>query len=1139
MDRKKGTALVVGGGVCGIRAALDLAEYGYGVTLIEKAPYLGGILSRLDHQFPSNHCGMCRMLPLVERDQAIPQCLRRNFHHDNITVHLATELVSVAGSAGQFQVLLRPKSRWIDPERCVGCGLCEAICPVTVPDDFNGRLSHRKAVHTPIPHAFPRTYWIDPETCNRCGECTRICPAGAVRQAYPERRAFRIIVVDDELIMRDSLQEWLLDEGFTVSSAASGQEALSMLAGNRFNLMLLDIKMPGMDGVETLEKAKTVHPDLCVVMMTAFATVETAVETMRTGARDYLLKPFDPAVILPKIMRIFTDQEDTTGIKIEVNAIILCGGTDFYHPETGKNPWGYGCYPNVVTHLTFERMLSGTGPYGGKLVRPSDGKPVKKIAWIQCVGSRNSQLNADFCSSVCCMAAIKEALLAKDKSETPLETSIFYMDMRTWGKSFERYRNQAETMHGVRMVRERIHSLVQDTVTQDVMLRYADRKGMCREEPFDLAVLSVGQRPASGAAVWAKQMDLTLNSWGMIQGHAFAPVRTSRDGILVGGSCSGLKDIGESLIYAGAAALEASRLMHAAGGSLQRHPGNAKQDIDPLAEPRIWITVCWKSKDLADTVDEARLTHRLRHDPALGGIDFCYPAPDQGWQKTLAVDLRARAFNRLLIVNGQAALSETDVRGLTRLLSMDRAMVYFVDLSSALFFQGTFERESAAIALERALRQGMAYLKRVDPRAAQLVSIQQQAVVIGAGIAGMTAALAVAEHGFPVDLVETAERPGGHLQQLERTLSGCAVQPILADLMDKVERHPRIRLHCQSRIIQAAGEVGHFVSTLADREGRTSRLSHGVTIIATGAQEAKTCSYGHGNHPAVLTQMELEHRLHSQSLNLKDVSTVVMILCVDSREEPRNYCSRVCCPTALRHALLLKARQPDTAVIILYRDMMTCGFDETYYTQARQAEVIFIQYDLGNKPQVETGDDGSVNVTVFESIVGRYVHINPDLLVLATGLAPVFPTELARGYGIAADSDGFFQMMDSKWRPVDGPQEGVFACGTAHSPRLIPDAVASAQAAAMQALKILSHDSLSPGKVVAKVRTSLCVLCERCIAACPYGARMVNPDTEQVRVNPVICRGCGNCAAVCPNGAAVLEGLEKGQLLAMIDAALS
>ncbi|HSO21123.1 MAG TPA: response regulator, partial [Desulfosarcina sp.] len=384
MNRKIGKAMVVGAGIGGIRAALDLAEFGYGVTLIDRAPHLGGVLSQLDYQFPTDRCGMCKMLPLVDRDAGSQHCLRKGLFHENIDILLSTELMSVEGEPGRFEVTLKEKPNWVDPSLCVGCGLCTPVCPVEVPDAFNAGLSKRKAIYLPVPHTVPNAYVIDAAACTRCGECEAACPTHAIRLSGRDRQRFRILVVDDELVVRESLKEWLQEEeGYSVTIAASGKEALAHLAGETCHLMLTDIKMPGMDGVELLEKAREIAPDLTVIMMTAYATVETAVDAMKIGAMDYLIKPFEPDNLIPMVAGVYAEFETAAARKLEVGALVFCGGAAYFDPADSKNPFGHGILPDVLTSLEFERLLSGTGPSAGRLLRPSDGKPVRKAAWIQ------------------------------------------------------------------------------------------------------------------------------------------------------------------------------------------------------------------------------------------------------------------------------------------------------------------------------------------------------------------------------------------------------------------------------------------------------------------------------------------------------------------------------------------------------------------------------------------------------------------------------------------------------------------------------------------------------------------------------------------------------------------------------------
>ncbi len=1133
MKRRVGRAVVVGAGIAGIRAALDLAEVGYGVTLVDRAPHPGGLLGRLDAQFPTDRCGMCRMLPLVERDAASAHCLRRGFFHERIDLWLNTEVAAIEEEAGHLRVTLRRGPGGVDPERCVGCGRCTAACPVDVPDAFNAGLTRRKAIDRPSPHAFPNVYAVDAAACTGCGACLAACPTGAIRLPGAERRSFRILVVDDELSVRDSLKEWLEAEGFSAAMAASGPEALAALEAEPFHLMLLDIKMPGMDGVEVLERAKRMRPALDVVMMTAYATVETAVEAMKIGALDYLIKPFDVASLIPKVAERFERFAAAEDRSLKVGAVVLCGGSEGYDPLAGKNPFGYGASPGVLTQLEFERLLSGTGPTEGRLLRPGDGRPVRRIAWIQCVGSRDLQEGADFCASVCCMASIKEALRAKAVAGAGLETAIFSMDVRTPGKSFQRYRERAEEHHGVRFVRARPHSVTPGPEGEELRVRWVELGGGCREEAFDLVVLAAGRRAAPGLTETAERLGLALNPWGFLVPAPFSLCRTARSGILIGGTCGGMADIAETVIRASAAAAEASRRLHAAGGGLAEEEPPAAPSARPEAEPPRVLVVhcrCDRAADSPGLPDSA--WSALRRDPEVVAVEPVAPLCTAEGRQALPA-LRARAgANRLLVGACRLLQHPSRLREIEAACGLSAGRVEAADLA---LWGERAQRDAGADRF--ALESGLARLKGAEARGAESIPIAGTALVAGGGVAGMTAALVLADHGVPVDLVEAADRLGGNLAWLTRTLEGHDVTSLREELQARVERHPLIRIHTRSRVVQAEGEVGTFVTVLEAPGGEVRRIEHGVVILATGGREAPVQGFGRGEIPAVITQAELERGLLEGTLEVPALETVVMIQCAGSRREPRNYCSRVCCPTALRQIAALRERRPGLRAAVLYRDLMTTGFAETAFTRARREGVLFIPYRPERPPEVRAAGRAAI-VSVEEPVLGRPIEIEADLVVLAAGVEPTLPRELAEAYGGRLDGDGFFEEADPKWRPVEGLKEGVFACGLALSPRGIPEAVATAEAAAVRALAILGRERLSSGRIVARIRSSLCSLCEQCIAACPYGARRLDAERRQVVVNPAMCQGCGACAAVCPNDAATLEGFSARQMFGVIEAAL-
>jgi heterodisulfide reductase subunit A len=1138
MRKKIGSALVVGAGISGIRSALDLAELGYQVKLIDRAPNLGGTLAQLDYQFPTDHCGMCKMLPLVERDSSSQFCLRKGLFHENIEIMLSTELVALEGEPGKFQATLRQKPAIVDPERCTGCGECSHVCPVEVADEFNAGLTKRKAIYLPVPHNIPNSYTVDLAACTLCGECEKICPTDAVDFRWEARKQFRILVVDDERIVRDSLKDWLTEDGFQVDAAESGPDALEKLTKQSYHLMLLDIKMPDMDGVEVLKRAKEMRPDLAVVMMTAYATVETAVEAMKIGALEYLMKPFDPDSLVPLVIKLYETIERSGEREMEVGAVVLAAGFGSYDPTLGTNTYGYGEYPNVVTSIEFERLISGTGPNEGRLLRPSDGKDISKVAWLQCVGSRDIQADADYCSSVCCMFSIKEALLAKERTAGQVDAAIFYMDMRTFGKNFQRYRDKAEKEYNVRFMRSRVHSVEPEGANGNLRISYTDLEGSGREEIVDLVVLAAGQRPPTGTEPLAEMAGVELNSWGFCQSQPFSLSRTAQEGVLVGGSFSGLRDISESVIQANSASLQASSLIHSKGGGLAEATELSPEFRDVSRElPRTMVALCTCGDKLTQTANLDGVETNVSGLDSVTQVDrierIC---TQEGWSQ-LEERFNGSEANRLLIGACLPYVYTKELRELGKRTGLNPALMEVVDICTPAFPNRNSSPELVSREIRTTVAMGVGKVKGMEPTPPAAIPVNQKALVVGGGIGGMSAALAIADHGFEVNLVEKEDELGGNVRALHRTLEGESPQELLEQTISQVEKHPNIQVYKEAQVMHSLGRAGNFLTTIEKEDGGAETLEHGVTVLATGGKEATTESYGYGQSEAILTQHQLEDKLHQGSINPEELGVVTMIQCVDSREEPRNYCSRICCSSALKNALYLKDQNPDMNIYVLYRDIMAYGFLENYYTQARQKGVIFIQYDVDDKPRVVAGN-GQVSVGVTDPILGREVTIESDLLVLSTGIVPKGQDKLAEIFEVEVDQDGFFQEAEYKWRPVDFLKEGVFTCGIAHSPRSVTETIAMAEATAQRAMRILATDKLTAGAVVAEVRHSLCSLCEKCISACPYGARWRDELNEKVMVNELGCQGCGSCAAVCPNSASVLSGYRDQQMFSVIDAAL-
>ncbi len=1140
MEKAIGKALVAGAGVGGIRSALDLAQMGYKVILVDKSDHIGGLLCQLDNQFPTSQCGFCRILPQFNRDQSSQHCLRRGFFHENIEILLSTKLLSVEGEPGDLTITLKQKPSIINPSLCTGCGECEHVCQVIVNNPFNEKLTDRKAVYLPTPHSFSNAYTIDTDVCTLCGDCEKACPTGAIRFIKQDREKFKILVVDDEKIIRSSMTEWLYEEGFTVETAESGQKALELMDSQRFNLMLTDIKMPGMDGVELLTCAKEKNLDLCVVMMTAYAAVDSAVEAMKQGAMDYLIKPFDPHVLISMVLKVFNEFEIAEARVENVDALILSGGTKFFNPGLGKNLYGYGVLPGVVTSMEFERLISGSGPGKGKLVHPTTCQPVKKIAWLQCIGSRDIQTKTPFCSSVCCMISIKEAVLAKNKFGPDLETTIFYMDMRTFGKDFDAYKNKAQQEDHVSFIRARIHSLSRnmDKTNQNLLARYVDLHGSIHEDNFDLVVLSIGQQPVEKMTQFAVNNGIETNSFGFIETRPFSQTKTLKPGIFTGGSNSGLKDIEESVICGSSAAVETCKIMRQIGRKTNNNTLLENQLEVVRQSPRISVMICNCGDLLSKTINTEILQTNLNKIPEIKSIEFVDKlCTDEGLDECIT-KINKNDPNRLILGACQPCIQNKKINQRLQDIGFGSLLVEILDMVSIVnqFKKSPFDTARQRMQNELTILISKARYK--NPAPIKQLESNSNTLVIGGGIAGITAALSIAECGYHVDLVEKEENLGGNLLWMDKTIDGLDIKSYLSEKINQIETHSNVTIHKKTSVETSRQDSGTISTVLKTGDDSNDIISHGVTILATGAREAPLENDLGPSSKNILTQKEFNMALQDKQIDPEKLKTIVMLQCAGSRNEKRNYCSRVCCINALKTALFLKEKNQQINIYILYRDMMSYGFYETFYIEAKKSGVLFFQYEPPVIPKIEISGEHAI-VTIHDLLLDLPVEIKADYVIAATGILPDLSKALAHQYEASLDTNSFFKEADSKFRPVDGINYRVFSCGLSLKPCTIEEAVASAQAAASGALQILFHDVLISGRIVSATHTATCGKCEMCVDACPYGARILEVSEEKITVDPAACQGCGICAAVCPSNAAFLEGFEGSQMLDMIDMALS
>jgi heterodisulfide reductase subunit A len=838
------------------------------------------------------------------------------------------------------------------------------------------------------------------------------------------------------------------------------------------------------------------------------------------------------------------DAEDQVETR-EVHAVILASGVKLYNTQEFEDAKSYAVSPDVVTSLAFERMLSGSGTYQGDVIkRPSDGRPAKNIAWIQCMGSRNRRQNRDYCSSICCMFALKEAVLAKEKGGPEVDTTIFYMDMRTFGKGFQQYRDKAVDEHGVKLIRCRVQG-VMPKADGSLQMRYLDSEtNEFFEKDYDLVVMSTGQIPFETHKKWADLTNAPLDSRGLLSTEEASKVRVaSKPGLFLCGSLMGLTDISEAMTSGIAAAGEATKFLTTLGLDTMQEEEIAEPAAHRRELPLVSVALCkCGEKKGAEGLDYELLSAELQRYPGVGAIEVIDSICKEDGETALVDLLGKTSCNRLLIGACQPFMYRQHLKNSARKAGFASSMVDIFDLFG-IARRGMVEPSTGDWTLRtaREVKSDIAKLKFKPELQVNTLPINQTALVIGGGIGGMHAALSLADRGVPVHLVEKEAHLGGYLgTQVEHTLDGLAPIAMATDMKLKVFENKNITVHLNCEVEKTVGTLGSFESKLHCKESDDNTyLHHGVVIMATGAHEGATSEYGYGASETVLTQAELKKGLASGDIDAGELENVVMIQCVGSRQkEGRRYCSRICCLGAIANALAIKEKNPEARVFILYRDIMTYGFYEQYYTQARAAGIIFMNYSLDNKPQVEMVDDKPV-VKFMDPVLQEELELPADLLVLSTGLDPEESNQrLTEAFGVSLTEDGFLAEADTKWRPVEFQKVGLYLAGTAHSPMPLKSVLLQAEAAAQKAYTYLSGREVHTAAVTSMVKDALCVRCQRCVNICPYGARSYNEADKCIDIDAAACQACGMCAVECQNNAAEVKGWSDKQLMAAIDAKL-
>ncbi len=1006
--------LIIGAGIAGMQAALDIANQKIHVYLVDQVPSIGGAMAKLDKTLPTNDCAICIEAPkMVE--------VGRNDYIEIITYANITE---VKGSIGNFVVTIKEKPRYIDMSKCNGCGACFEVCPIKILNEFDHNMGLRGAIYRYFAQAVPNVATIDINHCLNCGLCELVCVPGAINR-----------------------------------------------------------------------------------------------------------------------------NENVKIHKINVGAIILATGFEEFNP-TAKNALGYGIYPNIVTGMQFERLLSASGPTGGHIRRPSDGKIPKTIAWIQCVGSRDITINQSYCSRVCCMWATKQAMIAKEH-HPEIEPHIFFMDMRAYGKGFEEYYQRGKNEIKLNYIRSR-PAEINETDNNNLIIFYEDViSKKAGEIKVDFVVLSSAIKAPTGNAKLAEILGVELDEYGFFKEKNFisAPLETKIEGIYLCGCSAGPRDIPDSVAQASGAASKAIAIVK--NSEIKK---SQKEIIEPLEDtisvsqnilndvPRIGVFICHCGHNIGGYLDVKRITEYSRTLPnvefATNNLFTCSNAT-QTLIKNAIIENR---LNRIVVASCSPRTHESLFRTTCKEAGLNEYLFEMANIRDQCSWVHSHDWENATDKAKVLVDMAVAKARLLQPATRKRLKVIPETLIIGGGIAGLTAAADLAEMGFTVHLVEKKKQLGGILRNLTSLFpTDQQTEDILKEKIEAISNKPNINIYLGTNIENVTGYVGNFEIALSGENNPTIKV--GTVIIATGGEEFKPMGYyGYSYHKNIMTMLEFEEALKKNNLP-KKIDNVFLISCVGSKEKTENgntYCCRVGCATLLKTAKKISQNHPNAHIYILHQDLrLVEKTAEDYYREVRKLpQVYFIRYKEDKKPNVNITET-DLKITFNNFFTGEDQSFPADLILLTTPLVKSSNAkELSQLFKVPLGMDGFFQEAHVKLRPLDFATEGIFVCGTAHSPKNVSDSIIQASGAAARASIPMRLGHVIAEANVAEVDPRLCVSCGTCGDVCPYGAISYQVPDYKALINNAICKGCGVCVVTCPAKAITMQGFTNLQILEQISEAL-
>ncbi len=999
----EGDVLIVGAGISGMQAALDVADKGYRVVLVDKSSTIGGNMVKLDKTFPTNDCSICTSAPkMVEVSR-----------HPNITLLTYSELAGLDGEAGDFTAHVFRKSKYVDPDKCTGCDDCTEVCPIEVISPFEEKLAKRKAIYIEFPQAVPIVYTIDYENCVGCGACERVCEPNAIS---------------------------------------------------------------------------------------------------------------------------FLEKSDD--IEVKVGSVIVATGYEVFEPLEMRQEYGYGKYPNVITAMQFERLLSSFGPTEGKAKRPSDGEKPKSIAWIQCVGSRSKQLGFPYCSRVCCMYATKEAAITKE-AEPDTDMTIFYMDLRAYGKDFQEYYDNAKEL-GVRYIRGRPSSVYQNE-DKSITIRYMDTHTReVTEKTVDLLVLSTAIMPSKDNKRLAEVLGIEVDESGFLKSESILsdPIQSTRKGVYLAGCNQGAKDIPDSVAMGSGAAAKA---MVPIKDREQVVPAEPVPEKDVKGEPpRIGVFICHCGKNIASYVDVASVTDYAVTLPNVVYTTHEMFACSEDIQKKIKEKIEEEGLNRIIVAACSPRTHGPLFEDTMAEAGLNKYLFEMANIRNQCSWVHSHEPEKATQKSKDLIRMSVVKSALLEPLEERESDVIPKTLVIGGGLSGMRAAIALADMNIDTFIIEREKELGGNLKDLHSLFpSEIEASEIVNPLIERIKNDPHITVYTETELLGVDGFIGNFTAKIKAGE-EEMELQFGTVIIATGFREINLDGrYGYGTSPKIVTQMDLEKKMKDGTLD--KVKNVVMINCAGAMDEERPYCCRIGCGVAIKNAHLLKGLNPNAEITLLYRDIRVFGKDEEeYFANVIENDgVKIVRYLKEEQPDVSVDEDGNVTVTVKDAVYGDELTLTADLVVLTAQTEGGVETEkIKKMLKVPTGSGGFFTEAHAKIRPLDFASDGVYVSGSAHYPKNLADSIAQAEGAASRASIPILQGIVKGEGIISRIDPDKCSGCGLCVEVCPYGALQLDEDLKIAVVNVTLCKGCGACSGACPSGSARQMGYRDNQILAMLGSAM-